>query len=81
MAEPEPAPEVRAAMRDASFANSPGVAARYHVVVDGHPACNQTNRSMVLVTEADQPAETIPESLRCQRPACRKLWPPVVGHG
>jgi hypothetical protein len=66
---------VLAAWRDASWHNSPGVARRYHVLVDGMAACN--SRSMLLNDDNARPAEEIQAGLRCQRPGCRRLWPPV----
>jgi len=64
---------VLASWRDASWFNSPGVARRYHVLLDGMAACN--TRSMLLSDEATRLAEGVEQRLRCQRPGCKGLWP------
>lgn len=65
----------RAALRDASFYDSPGYAGRYHVAYgEGWtPACNPYGALLTETTGRD--AATVPEHVRCQRPGCRKRWP------
>ncbi|ENG0049974.1 hypothetical protein ABR862_004902 [Pseudomonas aeruginosa] len=66
-------PPVLAAFRDASWCAKPDTrtAKRGHVLgEDGHAACG-----LVAVMCDPEPAESIPELLRCQRAGCRGRWP------
>lgn len=70
---------VRAAMRDASWHNRPGVAARYHVAIRVFkggalsPACNPDG--MILNEMIERDAAQVPEHMRGQRPGCKQRWP------
>jgi hypothetical protein len=68
-----------AAWRDATFLQSHGQARRYHVLVDGLPACNRSSLflkgAMLLCDDMARPAASIDPTLRCRRPGCARLWP------
>lgn len=65
----------RAAARDVSFYASGGSsrsAYAFHVVAaDGHlSACG-----IPILHDETEPAEDVPERVRCRRPGCRVRWP------
>ena len=63
----------QAAYRDASWFNNPDTRTpkRGHILrADGRPACG-----LVAVMCDPEPADCIPEILRCKRPGCRQRWP------
>lgn len=49
----------------------------YHLIVSDRPACGIRARGVEVqvVPDTRQPAEKVPGNWRCQRPACRALWP------
>lgn len=66
---------VQAAFRDASWVNRPDTRSpkRAHIVrEDGTPACG-----LFAVLCEPEPAEGIPDVLRCKRPGCRSRWPAI----
>jgi hypothetical protein len=69
-------PPVLAGWRDASFTDSPGYASRYHVAENGTDAA--CSRSISLIEETIGRADLVPMHMRCQRPGCRKRWPPCA---
>lgn len=73
MTEPTETPPVLAAYRDASWWPNPDTRTpkRGHVLrADGRAACG-----LVAVMCDPEPAELIPEGLRCCRSGCRDKWP------
>lgn len=66
---------VLAAYRDASWLNRPDTRTpkRGHVLrANGQAACG-----LVAMMGDPEPAEGVPELLRCKRPGCRDKWPPA----
>jgi hypothetical protein len=73
MTEQTQSPPVQAAYRDASWHRRPDTRTpkRGHVLrEDGRATCG-----LVAVMCDPEPAELIPEGLRCCRPGCRDKWP------
>lgn len=69
----KPEPVALAAYRDASWVNNPDTRTpkRGHILrADGRAACG-----LVAVMCDPEPADCIPETLRCRRPGCRQAWP------
>ena len=63
----------QAAYRDASWLSNPDTRTpkRGHILrADGRAACG-----LVAMMCDAEPAEAIPECLRCRRPGCRERWP------
>lgn len=68
--------ETQAAYRDASWLSHPDTRTpkRGHILLDdGRAACG-----LVAMMCDAEPAEGIPECLRCRRPGCRDRWPEVA---
>ncbi len=69
----KPEPVALAAYRDASWVNNPDIRTpkRGHILrADGRVACG-----LVAVMCDPEPADGIPEILRCMRSGCRQAWP------
>jgi hypothetical protein len=68
-----PASELMAAPRDASWFNHPGHnGGQYHIVADdGGSAC----RGQMLIPELARSAATLDQRLRCRRNGCKQRWP------
>lgn len=73
MTESPETPPLQAAYRDASWWPNPDTSSvkRAHVLrADGHAACG-----LVAFMGDPEPADLIPEALRCRRGGCRAKWP------
>jgi len=71
--------ELQAAFRDASFLNNPDTRTpkRAHVLnEDGTPRCG-----LMAMMGDPEPADQIPDNLRCKRPGCRQAWPATTQQG
>lgn len=64
---------IMAGMRDASWFRKPGRAGRYHVDLDGYPACGVLLSPPGLTNRTE--ASEVPEVLRCARRGCAQAWP------
>lgn len=69
--------DVTMALRDAAWYDQPNVnyPSVYHVVIDGHPACN--SRALVAEFTTIEASLTSAAS-RCRRPACRNRWKDIA---
>lgn len=72
--------ELRAATRDASYANRPRTSGpvKYHAVTDHKKevaACGEWLFCHTRGIDHTIPAADVAPSMRCQKPACRALWP------
>jgi hypothetical protein len=78
-----PAPEVRAATRDASWYRNPSThgSIRYHVVAPEIHKSESACGLPLVVSECrgdlgtTRPASGVPAAMRCGRPGCRARWP------
>lgn len=68
-----------AAMRDASWWNSPGRAAVYHVCREDKPSLSECGAAVWLAADYGCYADEIPLVDRCRRPGCREAFERETG--